>query len=129
MRNKLFYGVLAAGLIGLAACGGPSGCASIDRPVAGQTVVDEKTLYGLTAGYFGIEAAAEAAADSGLLKPGSEEALRVANGLVKARQAVIVARSAYRAGDAAGSAEKLAAAQSLIGEVWTLIPTKKDPLA
>lgn len=123
-RNLLLAGAMLVAALSAAAC---SGCTtpawfSNDRGALESTVVDEKALYAAEAALFGANTAAEAAVDNGLLKPGSAEAVKVADYLDTAKKALNVARSAYRAGDAKTFAGKLAAVQATIGQAWALIP-------
>lgn len=109
---------------------GCSGCSvlqkitSNDHAVLGQTLVDEKALYAAEAAMYGADTAAGAAVDSGLLKPGSPDAIKVANWLEEAHKALLVARTAYHAGDAKTTLDRLSAAQAFIGQAWALIPQK-----
>lgn len=125
-RNALIAGAMLIASLSAAAC---SGCTtptwlSNDRGALESTVIDEKALYAAEAALFGANTAAEAAVDNGLLKPGSPDAVKVADYLDTAKKALNVARQAYRAGDAKTYAGKLAAVQSTIGQAWALIPAK-----
>ena len=119
MRN-----LLIAGWVGLAAtaAAGCSGCSilSNDHGVLSGTLVDEKVLYAIEAADFGVEAAAEAAVDNGLLT--GPAAANAASKLEAAHAALIAARAAYAVGDAKTCAARIAAVQALIADAWALIP-------
>lgn len=123
-RNLLLAGAMLVAALSAAAC---SGCTtpawlSNDRGALENTVIDEKALYAAEAALFGANTAAEAAADNGLLKPGSPDAVKVADYLDAAKKALNVARIAYRAGDAKTYVGKLAAVQATVAQAWLLIP-------
>lgn len=118
-----------AGLVALSlfTAGCNSGCAPIqavtsDKPLAGNTVIDEKALYIATAAQFGADKAAEQAVLNGVLKPGSAEALRIEGYLQKSYQAILAARQAKKAGDATTFSSRVQAAQDFASEAWKLIP-------
>jgi len=122
--RKLF----AATLLGIAVItAGCSGCSilSNDHALLASTLTDEKALYACEAAMYGADAAAGAAVDAGLLKPGSPEALKVADGLDEAHKALEAARSAYKVGDAVATGDRITAAQAFIAQAWALIPQKK----
>lgn len=122
MRRLLIAAVLGAAVLAGAGC---SGCALLrDEAVLGQTLADEKALLSLEAGFYGANAAAEAAVDSGLIVPGSPLAVQVADELARANSGLLLARSAYNAGDAVGYPARLAQAQAFVAQAWTLIPRR-----
>jgi hypothetical protein len=120
-----------AALVALSLLGtGCSGCTALSaltnyKGVLSATTVDEKALYAAEAAFYGANTAAEAAVDNGLLKAGSPDAVKVADWLQQAHQALLVARAAYAAGDAGSFTAKIAAVQNLVAQAWALIPQKK----
>jgi uncharacterized protein (DUF1800 family) len=125
MKRTLAGLALALAVAGLGAAG--PGCASLTNDNGGvleQTLADEKALFGLEAGLFAANSAANAALTSGLLAAGSPQAVQVANALNTAKAAVDTARVAYRAGDASTTAARVAEAQALVGAAWNLIPKR-----
>lgn len=121
----LSIAALAAVAILSSGCSGCSTTPDLNKPVLGQTVVDEKALYAAEAALFGANTAAEAAVDAGILKPGSLDAIKVADYLQTAKAALDAGRAAYRLGDAGTFAAKIGASQTLIAQAWALIPAKK----
>ena len=89
--------------------------------VAAQTILDEKALVGVEAAALLANNAASIAVDTGVLRPGSPQAIQVADLLVKVREAVLLARQAHTAGNSTLAAERMAAALGLIGQVQSLI--------
>lgn len=123
MRH-LALAVVAALSIGAAGC---SGCQSIgaltgDKPLAGETVLDEKALYAAEAAMLGADTAAAVAVRQGLLQPGSATAVRIADYLSLAKTGLDAARAAYKVGDANSFTGRLASVQALVGRAWALIP-------
>lgn len=120
----LNVGALAALALMTAGC---SGCAVLNptQGVLSATLTDEKALYAAEAAFYGANAAAEAAVDSKLLVKGSPEAVKVADGLAMAHDALGAARAAYKAGDARTYSDKLAAVQGFVATAWKLIPKKE----
>jgi hypothetical protein len=123
MKIVFVSAAIALSLLG-AGCSGCSTLAS-DKGVLSATTVDEKALYAAEAAFYGANTAAEAAVDNGLLKPGSPDAVKVADWLQEAHAALLVARAAYAAGDAGSFTAKISAVQNLIAQAWALIPNKK----
>jgi len=123
MRNLLIAGWI---MLAATAAAGCSGCAILanDRGVLSGTLVDEKALYAAEAADFGAEAAAEAAADSGLLKGAAAASAQSA--LDKAHAALVAARAAYAAGDAKTCEDRIGAVQALVADAWALMPKKKE---
>ena len=89
--------------------------------VAAQTILDEKALVGVEAAALLANNAASIAVDTGVLRPGSPQAIQVADLLVKVREAVLLARQAHTAGNSTLAAERMAAALGLIGQVQALL--------
>jgi len=89
--------------------------------VAAQTILDEKALVGVEAAALLANNAASIAVDTGVLRPGSPQAIQVADLLVKVREAVLLARQAHTAGNATLAAQRMAAALGLIGQAQALI--------
>jgi len=123
MKRMFLIAALAVSAIAAAGC---SGCAVTPRDPTNltQTVVDEKALFAVEAGYAGIGAAAEAAVDNGLLKGSLAGQVNVYQ--KAAYQALLAARAAYKVGDAATYQAKIGAAQTFIAQAWALIPGKKE---
>ncbi len=122
MRNLLIAGWVTLAATAAAGC---SGCSilSNDRGVLSGTLVDDKALYAAEAADFGAEAAADAAVDNGLLKGAA--AAKASSALDEAHAALVAARAAYAAGDAKTCADRIAAVQALVADVWALIPKKE----
>lgn len=93
-----------------------------DKPVLGATVMDERALIVTEAAFYGAQGAIEGAVDAGLLK--GDNAAAVMNYHKAAYDALLLARAAYKAGDAATFPAKVAATQKLIAQAWALIPKK-----
>lgn len=122
MRKLL---IAALGAVALASAG-VSGCAALGGSGGlTATLADEKALYALEAANFGVNSAAETAVDTGLVKGGSPQAVRIADTLLRARTAVLAARAAYAAGNATDTATAILNAQVAIGTAWGLIPKKQ----
>jgi hypothetical protein len=131
MRKLTFAALLGVALISAAACSGCqsgpfSNVVSDDKGVLTETLNDEKALYAVEAAFYGANSAAEAAVDTGLLKPGSPDAVKVADYLAQGHTALLAARAAYRAGDAKTYTQKLASVQAFVASAWALIPGKKE---
>lgn len=123
--RRLLLPALAVALLGTAAFTGPSGCTTaVDKPVLGQTLVDDKALYVAEAAMYGADLAAGDAARAGLIVPGSPTAVKVAGILGRAHTYLVAARAAYKVGDAATMAAKISTFQQLVSTVWPLIPKK-----
>lgn len=120
-------GWIVAGLGALAlATAGCSGCSVLKSGgFLSETKLDERALWTAEAAFFGANAAAEAAVDGGLIKGGSPEAIKIADGLAAAHGMLDAARKAYALGDAATFGSKVSAAQSLVSSIWATIPKKE----
>lgn len=84
---------LMAGIVSL------PGCTTVPNPLQ-QTVNDERALYAAEAAYNGVLLTVNSLIDQGVIVPGSERALRLADDLDEAKQALNLARQAYAAGNA-----------------------------
>lgn len=117
-------GALAALSLLAAGCSGcqPIGTLTGDKPIAGQTVIDEKALYAAEAAMYGADAAAAQAVRQGLLKPGSAQSVKIADYLALAKTGLDAARAAYKVGDAASFSSRLASVQDLVSRAWAIIP-------
>lgn len=124
MKRLLFASALAVAALAAAGC---SGCSALNpnRAVLAETVIDEKALFAAEAAFFGAASAAEAAVDVELLQPGDASAVKIADALDKAHDALVAARAAYAVGDAQGYGEKIAALQGFVAEAWKLIPQRE----
>lgn len=122
MKRSIFAATLVALAVIVAGC---SGCTVSARDPTNltQTVLDEKALYAAEAAYFGAATAAEVAVDNGYLTGPRAEQVNKAQSA--AYTALLAARAAHRAGNAATYQAKIAAAQDFIGQAWALIPRKK----
>jgi hypothetical protein len=123
MKTFAIAGVLALSVL----AAGCSGCQPItaltgDKPLAGQTVIDEKALYAAEAAMLGADTAAAVAVRQGLLKPGSPQSVQIADYLALAKTGLNAARAAYRVGDATSFNSRLASVQELVGKAWAIIP-------
>lgn len=93
-------------------------------PVAQNTLADEKALIGLEFSATAVNEVAIAAVNSGYLKAGSPEAIRVADLLNQLRQGVLLARRAHEAGNAVEASKQINAALSLAAEISRLVPRR-----
>lgn len=121
MKTKFLVAIAAAAL----ACGPIAACAptlpgSITAPLS-VTSIDEKAIYGVEATYNAAARTAGAAVDAGLLVPGSDRAVAVADGLQAAYSAIQTARVAHGLGNGAGALLALERAKGAIAGVQGIL--------
>src|SRR5688572_7447905 len=111
-------GALAALSLLAAGCSGcqPIGTITGDKPLAGQTVIDEKALLVAEAAKLGADKAAAEAVRQGLLKPGSAQSVKIADYLQLAQNGLVAARQAKAVGDATSFGSRVASVQDLISK-------------
>lgn len=114
----------AALAISLSACGTPLGTAAGvltggPATVANKTVVDEKALIAAESAFHATLVLTNAAVDGGLLK--GANAAKAKDILVKGHAALVLARTAYDAGNATSMASAITQAQSLAGQLAPLV--------
>ncbi len=122
---KRFATFALLGALAVFALAGCSGCSAVgsltgDKPVLGQTVLDEKALAFAEEAFGFANAEASAAVHTGLLKAGSPTAIQVADGLATAHTALVGARCLYAAGDATNLAGRVEAAKCAVGAGATI---------
>lgn len=133
MRNRLTIAatilstlLLAPVLSGCAAIGAAGTAISVANALSQPIEVPlkvRKGYYLLLAGATGMEHLAEGAVDTGLLTPGSERAVWVADRLNDLKAIVDAARIAYHAKDTKTLQEKIEAGNAII-EVMTPVVSK-----
>lgn len=118
MKTKVLAVIAAAALAlaPVAACG-----PLMQGSPFAQTLIDDKALYSAEAAYFGAATLAGQAVDSGLLVAGSPRAVQVADALDKAHSALLVARTAYAAGNVVGGQRAAAEALGAISDVQRIL--------
>lgn len=99
--------------------GGIGGIAPTPAAVTSATAIDEKALAGVELAYKAMRTAGEIAVDAGVLA--GDNAARVAAIDEKAYAALLLARQAYKAGNAADYGAAVGQALELIGQAQALI--------
>ena len=99
----------------------PQGGGAVQAPgtVAAATALDEKALAGVELAYKAMRTAGSIAVDAGVL--GGEDATKVAAIDGKAYAALLLARQAYKAGNAGDYGSAVGQALELIGQAQALI--------
>jgi hypothetical protein len=123
MKTFAIAGVLALSVL----AAGCSGCQPIaaltgDKPLAGQTVLDEKALLVAEAAQLTADRTAKQAVLSGLLTPGSPRAKQIDSYLALSHTGLRAARAAYNVGNATDFSTRLRSAQDALGTALSLIP-------
>lgn len=111
-------------VLGVAACTGPSGCATTTPGAhASAQLTLDRSMYLAELGFDGLTRATEAAVDSGLLT--GQKAADVRTYYTKAHDALLAARTAYRVGNLALASAKLAEANNAMADTSSLLPAPK----
>lgn len=118
MKKFLIAGALA---LAMSACTSTGTGTPEPNSVTISLSAQRMLLYAETA-KLGADKAAEAAVDNGLLKPGSPDAIRIADALQAAQNALVLARAAEAIGKQETVQAQLALATTLISTALTLIP-------
>ena len=117
--NK-FLSAVCLGLAVMVAGCGTAGFPVGSVPAVVASTLDEKALVGLEASAIAANEFAQAAVRSGVLTPGSDNAVKVADYLVRVRQGVVLARQAYAAGNASDYQSQVLATLALIGQIKSI---------
>jgi hypothetical protein len=103
---------------GVAAC---VGFAEPPSAILAGTVKDEKALYTAEAAYYGSAQLIKLSLDSGLVKPGTPTAIKIADYDQAAYTALVSARNAYQLGNATGYKTSVESVLNLTGNVQALL--------
>lgn len=120
MKKFLMVGLAC---LALSACETPGG--TPEPNVMQVTLTAQKMLLYAEAAKLGADKAAEAAVDNELLKPGSADAVRIADALQAAQNALTLARTAEVLGRQDTVQAQIALASTLISQALVLIPNAK----
>lgn len=125
MMRKFLIATCAA--LSLVACAQPSTSPDgVPAPSLTLYLSIEKGLLYAESAKLGADATAAAAVDSGLLKPGSPDAIRIADALQAAQNALVLARAAQNVGRLDTVQAQVSLATTLIGSALVLIPQKNS---
>jgi len=100
-------------------------CATPPSAVLASTTVDEQALVYAGAAKLGADATALEAVRQGLIEPGSPQAIKIADTLQGAQNALDLAWAAQRVGQEGTAAQQLQFATALITAALAAIPEKK----
>jgi hypothetical protein len=118
MRKIFLVALAPLALCGCGALGALTGIPSAPAVVAEQTVLDEQGALAVELAYKAVRLAVETGVDAELIK--GQRAAQIAELDNKAYAAVLVARRAYRAGNATSYGAALAEAREAITQLIAL---------
>lgn len=114
MRHRTMIAAVAASVALLSLPGCATGPA---QPPLASTLADERSLAALELAFQAAATTAIGAVDSGLVQPGSPQAIALADKVARAHALVVQARAAQAAGQTQQVAALVAQALVIIGEI------------
>lgn len=118
--KKILLAFAALSLVPLGAC------ETISTPseISDTTKLDEQGAIGVNLAYKAFRLSVETGVEAGLIKPGSELAIKIADADNKAFAAVQAVDAAYRAGNSQSYADAVARANAAIAAAVAIVRSK-----